>query len=376
MEAAARRRIPRFAFDYLAGGIGREDCLAENLAALKAVKLRPRYLSNEADRPDCRQTLFGQTYDAPFGIAPVGLGGLIWPKAAEHLAVAAETHNVPFALSSFATSSVEDIAEAVGRCAWFQLYPTVDEEVDRDMLRRARAAGCEVLVVTVDVPTETRRDHDLRNGLSVPPRFDLETIAEMAMRPRWALAMARSGVPRFRNLAPYIPEDAGLAELGRFLTELVDGHVSAEKMKRLRDVWPGKLIVKGILDPEDARLCQSIGADAVVVSNHGGRQLDAAEPVTKVLGLIREAVGPDMPLLADGGVRTGLDIARLLACGADFVLGARAFMFALAACGAPGADHVMKVLKAEFRMTLAQIGCPRVADLPGFMAAQAERPAG
>jgi L-lactate dehydrogenase (cytochrome) len=367
MEAAARRRLPRFAFDYLAGGIGRGDCLAENLAALKSVKLRPRYLSDEADRPDCAQTLFGRTYDAPFGVAPVGLGGLIWPRAAEHLAVAAENHKLPFVLSSFATSSVEDIAEAVGRCAWFQLYPTVDDDVDRDMLRRARAAGCEVLVVTVDVPTETRRDHDLRNGLSVPPRFDPRTITEMAVRPRWALAMLHSGVPRFRNLAPYIPEGAGLAELGRFLADLVEGHVTAGKLKRLRGDWPGKLVVKGILDPEDARLCRSIGADALVVSNHGGRQLDAAEPVTKVLGLVREAVGPDMPLLADGGVRTGLDIARLIACGADFVLGARAFMFALGACGAPGANHVMKVLKAEFRMTLAQIGCPHVAALPDFM---------
>jgi len=366
MAAAAERRIPRFAWDYLAGGIGREAVLAENCARLDRVKLRPRYLVADADAPDLSQALLGQHYPLPFGVAPLGLSGLIWPAAADHLARAARSTGLCFALSNMATSSIERIG-AIGGRIWYQHYAFADNEINADLLARARAAGFTTLVVTVDIPTATRRDRNIRNGLSVPPAFDLRTLLDIVQRPAWALAMLRAGVPEFESLKPYLPENLGLAQLGLHISEMIEGHVSREKLRWYRAQWPGKLIVKGILGADDAAACVDIGADAIVVSNHGGRQLDAAQTAIDALPAIRGAVGEDFPLLADGGIRNGLDIARYLALGADFVLLGRAFMFALGALGARGPLHAIAVLEAELRSTLGQLGCPRVRRLPEFL---------
>ncbi len=363
MEAAGRKRIPKFAWDYMSGGIGRETVLRENISSLDRVKLNPRYLTAEADQPDTQQAILDQTFDYPFGVAPIGLSGIVWPRAAEHLASAAKAHGLPFTLSGFATSSIEQIGEIGGRL-WFQHYLTVDDSINRDMLKRAQKAGFEVLVVTVDIPTATRRDRDIYNGLSVPPQFNLRTLADIIAHPRWALAMLNQGIPEFLNIKPYLPPGASLAETSEMMSALIECHVSTEILKQLRDLWPGKMIVKGILDIDEARLCQQVGIDAISVSNHGGRQLDAAPTALEVLPRIRETLGKDYPILVDGGVRCGLDIARYIASGADFVLLGRAFMFALAALGDVGASHAMHILKKEFKMTLGQIGCARVADLP------------
>ncbi|MCP4334443.1 MAG: alpha-hydroxy-acid oxidizing protein [Gammaproteobacteria bacterium] len=366
MESAAQRRIPRFAWDYMAGGIGRERMLAENIARLDRVKLRPRYLVDDADAPDTAHRLFGVDYPLPFGVAPIGLSGLIWPAAAEHLARAAKDSGIPFALSGVATSSIEQIG-AIGGHLWYQHYATNDTAINSDLLERAHRAGFEVLVVTVDIPTATRRDRDIRNGLSVPPELDLRTLGDILARPAWALAMLRQGMPEFLNLKPYLPARLSLSELGVHLSELIEGHVSIDKLRWYRQQWPGKLIVKGILDATDARVCVDIGADAIVVSNHGGRQLDAAQTAVDALPSIRTAVGDDFPLLADGGIRNGLDIARYLALGADFALLGRAFMFALGAIGSGGGVHAMSVLQAELRSTLGQLGCSEIRRLPEFL---------
>lgn len=368
MQAAAKKRLPKFAYDYLAGGIGRETALETNRRALDEIKLMPRYLCDNADAPDCSRELLGRTYAAPFGVAPIGLSGLMWPRAPEHLARAARSHNIPFTLSGFATTSMEDIATIAGSHAWYQHYVTVDDDINRSMLKSARDAGYEVLIITVDIPTATRRDRDIINGVSIPPRMDARTILSAAVRPRWSWQTLRAGLPRFRNLLPYMPTGASLDQAAVFVTELIEGHVSLDRLQRLREMWPGKFIVKGILDAEEARQCSRIGVDAIVVSNHGGRQLDAAPSALHVLSDIRQAVGTDIPLLADGGARNGLDILRFLACGADFVLLGRAFMYGVAAMGAPGADHVMKILKQEFRMSMGQLGCGAVKDLPDFLA--------
>lgn len=367
MKQGARRRMPRFAFEYLVGGIGDERCLQRNRMALAQVDLLPRYIT-AADKPDHTRSLFGRLYDAPFGVAPIGLGGLMWPRAARHLAASARRHNLPFILSTFATDSLEDIRELAGEQAWFQLYVPNDREIERSLIERAQTAGYTVLVITVDIPTVTRRARDIRQGLSVPPRIDWRTVLQASIRPAWLWHTLSAEKLSFKNLDRYAPSGAGLAGVADYLASITEGHVSEETLKRVRDLWPGKLVVKGLLDPRDARHCVDIGVDGIVVSNHGGRQLDAARPALEALPEIRRAVGPDMPLLADGGIRSGLDVARMIASGADFVLLGRAFMYAVAAMGEKGADHVMSMLKEELRASLAQLGCPALDQLPHFRA--------
>ena len=363
MERATKRRIPKFAFDYLQGGIGAEACLTGNRRALDNVQLAPRYLPTEPIQPVLEMNLFDREFPMPFAASPIGLSGLMWPRAAEHIARAATRHGLPLGLSSFATSSIEEIGAIAGDLLWFQLYCTEKSEIENDLIDRAESAGCEVLVVTVDIPTVTRREKDIANGLSVPPKFDLATLSQVALRPTWAFATLRAGIPRFKTLLPYIPGGSTLDASAIFLRDMVEGHVTVQKLERIRDRWRGRLIVKGILTAEEALLCQDLGADAIVISNHGGRQLDAAPPIPHVLPEIRAAVGPDFPLIADGGVRSGLDIARLIACGANFVLAGRAFVYAVAAAGETGVDHAIFLLREELKQTLSQIGCQELGDL-------------
>jgi len=363
MERATKQRIPKFAFDYLQGGIGAEACLTGNRRALDNVQLAPRYLPTEPIQPVLEMNFFDREFPMPFAVSPIGLSGLMWPRAAEHIAGAATRHGLPLGLSSFATSSIEEIGAIAGDLLWFQLYCTEKSEIENDLIDRAESAGCEVLVVTVDIPTVTRREKDIANGLSVPPKFDLVTLSQVALRPTWAFATLRAGIPRFKTLLPYIPGGSTLDASAIFLRDMVEGHVTVQKLERIRDRWRGRLIVKGILTTEEALLCQDLGADAIVISNHGGRQLDAAPPIPHILPNIRAAVGPDFPLIADGGVRSGLDIARLIACGANFVLAGRAFVYAVAAAGETGVDHAIFLLREELKQTLSQIGCQELGDL-------------
>jgi L-lactate dehydrogenase (cytochrome) len=365
MEAVARRRVPRFAFEYLTGGIGDELGLRRNREALDAVMLRPKYFTS--CRPALACSLLGRSYDLPIGISPMGLSGLVWPESASFLASAATRHNIPFVLSMFATVRLEEIGELAPSHAWFQLLILNDKTIEHELIARARRSGYETLVVTIDAPTATRRVRDIRNGLSVPPRFDIGTVIQILLRPAWSLRMLKAGIPEFENLKPYLPRNLTSAELGEFVSRLTECHASVERLREIRERWPGKLIVKGVLDPADALACKEIGIDAVIVSNHGGRQLDAAPAAIEVLPDVRNAVGSSMPILLDGGVRSGLDVARALACGADFVFLARAFMFGIAALGRYGGDHVISILREELRSTMGQLGCQELATLPSFL---------
>ena len=364
LEATVRGRIPKFAYDYMMRGTARNECRERNVEALRHVDLVPEYLI-ETVPPLIETRLFGRTWRAPFGVAPVGLGGLIWPRAAELAAAAATRAGIPFVISTYATTSLERIAEITEGNAWFQLYTPNVPEVRRSLIGRAKSAGYEVLLVTVDVPARTRQIPDMKNGLSVPPRFDLRTVLHIVKRPAWALAMLRAGVPTFENLTPYVPEGASLGDAAHFLSDMAQGHISVDTLRRIRDEWPGKMVVKGILAAADARRCVDVGADGVVVSNHGGRQLDAAVSAVEALSEVRAALGRDVALIADGGVRSGLDLARMHALGADFVLCARAVYFGIAAHGARGADHAIHVLREELEGAMRQTGVATLAELPG-----------
>lgn len=373
LEKAAVRRIPRFASEYLRGGIGREAGLRRNREKLDGILFEPCYLPEApANAPKLSAGLLGRSYALPFGVSPVGLSGLMWPRAVEILAASARQANIPMGLSHFATTHMADFRAIAGENGWFQFYPARDPDLRMTMLDEIAEAGFETLVVTVDIPTATRRDRELRVGLSVPPRITPRTIWETAIHPGWALATLRAGPPAFRNLLRYIPDGLSMADKASFLTEVIEGHVTGEVLQDIRRQWPGKLIVKGILSERDAMTALHNGADAIWVSNHGARQLDAAPAPVEVLPGIRSAVGTGVPLLADSGVRSGLDIARMLALGADFVFLGRAFVLAVAALGARGGDHAIHILREELRCAMAQIGCAEVADLPGFLASRVE----
>jgi isopentenyl diphosphate isomerase/L-lactate dehydrogenase-like FMN-dependent dehydrogenase len=369
MEAAALPRLPKFMRDYLSGGLGNGVGVRKNRTTLDDVELMPRYMS-DLEQPDYTCSLLGKTYDAPFGVAPIGLGGLIWANAERILSAAALQHNIPYCLSTVAIITLESAQEISGENTWFQLYTPRDPAVREDLIDRCERAGYETLVVTVDVPFGTRREHDIRNGMSVPPSPNLQTLWQMVTHPNWSLRMAAAGVPKFANLAPYYDAQtlknrrSEITKSTRFIKDRMGVHITKDVIGEIRGQWKGNLLVKGVLDPDESVAYLDAGVDGLIVSNHGGRQLDASPSAVSVLPVIRDRVGPDATVLADGGIRSGLDIARMLALGADFVLLGRPFLFALAAIGSRGGDHVMHILKAELRTTMGQLGCTTLADFP------------
>lgn len=366
LRARARRRIPRFAFEYLDGGCNDDVNLQRNTAELRAVQLRPRYLTGHAGA-DLHTELFGHVYDAPFGVAPIGLQGLVWPGSPEILARAAFAHNVPFILSTVSTSSLESIAGITEGRAWFQLYHPREDRLRDDLVLRAEAAGCPVLVLLCDVPTFGYRPRDIRNGLSLPPRMTIRNLLQMLGRPSWALRSLLAGPPGFETLRPYLPPRAGLRQLGAFMDETFSGRLDPERIAPIRDLWKRKLVLKGVASEEDTELAISLGVDAVIVSNHGGRQLDAGPSSITPLRKIAARFGHRIPVMMDSGIRSGPDVARALASGAHFAFLGRSFMYGVAALGPEGGEHTMTILETQLRQVLEQLCCQRVADLPDHL---------
>ena len=361
LRKTAQKRIPKFAFEYLDSATGRELGLKVNRDALDAIGFMPRVLCGRT-KADLQTTLMGQTYALPFGIAPVGMSGLMWAGAERMLAKAAVAHNIPFSLSSVAVASPEDVAPYIGKNGWFQHYPVNSGDLRRAMLPRIKAAGFHTLIITVDVPEESRRERQRRANLTVPPKADLRTLREMASRPAWCLAHLREGImPRMRFFDDYVPTRG--RESFTHAGALIRGIPDWDYLRELRREWEGHLIVKGVLRPEDAQKMVAEGVDCIWVSNHSGRQFEAGPAVIDQLPNIREAVGIDVPLIYDSGVAWGLDIMRALAKGADFVMVGRAFQYAVAAFGARGIDHLVHILKADIEANMSQLGSENLGSL-------------
>ncbi len=358
LRARARARVPRFVWDYLDSATGTGATQARNRAALDAVLLRPSVLHGEVV-PDLSVPLLGARPALPVGIAPVGMSGLVWPRAEHHLARAAAELGIPYTLSTVASRTPEDLGDDLGKPAWFQMYPPRDPEIRADMLARARDAGFDTLVLTVDVPVASRRERQLRSGLTQPPRLTPRLLAQVAARPAWAAGMARHGMPRMRLIDDYAGRTSGLsstAHAGYLLRTAPDW----DYLRWLRDAWGGPLVVKGVLEAETAARLEAEGVDAVWVSNHAGRQFDAAPATLESLRGIRGATA--LPVILDGGIAGGLDILRAFALGADFVMLGRAWHYALAALGPAGPAHLADVLRADLVANMGQLGLAHPAQ--------------
>lgn len=308
--------------------------------------------------------LFDHTYAAPFGIAPVGLQGLMWPKAPEILAKSAAEMNIPYVLSTVSSASLENIAEISEGKAWYQLYNPTEDSTRLDLIQRLKTSGYQNMMVTVDVPTFGYRVNDIKNGLSMPPKMSVSNIIQMALRPQWLYETALAGEPQMETLKPYMPKDMRTDQLAQFMNSTVMGAVDFEALKVLRDLWPGKFIIKGIVNPNDVEKAVQIGADGVVLSNHGARQLDCGESSITGLQNVRDAYQGKIKLLFDSGVRSGTDVAAAMASGADFTFLGRTFVYAVAALGAKGGEHAINMLLKQYIQVLSQLKCAHSSELP------------
>lgn len=366
LKRRAKRRIPKFAFDYLEGGCNDEINLWRNEHDFRDILLMPRYLKKHSG-VDMRAELFGHVYDAPFGISPIGLQGLIWPNAPEILAKAALKHNIPYTLSTVSTSSIERIAEITESRFWFQLYHPAENTLRDDILRRLVDVDCPVLVVLVDVPSFGLRYREIKAGLSMPPKQNIRNFVQAAFRPAWAFETLRVGMPEFATLKPYMAKGLDMTQLGKFMNATFTGRVDSDKVKAIRDKWKGKLVIKGVVSEEDMEESIRIGADGIIVSNHGGRQIDAGESTIKPLKSLADKYRDRMKIMIDSGLRSGPDIAKSLACGADFTFMGRPFMYGAAALGKQGGDHTIAMLKAQLKQVMEQVCCETLSDFPGTL---------
>lgn len=366
LKKRASERTPAFAFEYLDGGCNEDVSLHRNTKEIRDVQLEPRYLRNYGES-NPKTTLFGQSYDAPFGIAPVGLQGLMWPNSPEILAKASLRQNIPFILSTVTTMDIERASELTEGKAWFQLYNPVEETIRTDIIKRAAAAQCPVLVLLSDVPTFGYRPRDFKNHLALPPKMTLRNILQIFGKPNWALKTLKYGIPSFNTLKPYTPDGLNLRQLGAFMDRTFSGKLNAEKIKPIRDQWKGKLVLKGVASERDTEDAIAMGFDGIIVSNHGGRQLDASASTIKVVQNLQAKYADKIEIMMDSGLRSGPDIARAMASGAKFTFLGRAFMYGVAALGNKGADHTIDILKTQFKQVMDQLCCEKVSDLPDHL---------
>ena len=366
LRKRAKFKMPKFAFDYLDGGCNDDINLNKNRTDIQKIELMPNYLS-DFDESLMKTELFGHTYDAPFGIAPIGLQGLMWPNSPEILAKAAMKHNIPFILSTVTTSSIETIAEITEGKSWFQLYHPADEKIKNDLLDRAENAGVSVLVILADVPTFGFRPRDIKNGLSMPPKMNLNNIIEVIKNPEWTLKTLIHGKPTFKTMMPYIPRGLNLQKLGEFMDITFSGRLNEERIASIRSKWKGTLIIKGIVGEQDAEKAIRLGADGLIISNHGGRQLDAGQSSIVSMTDLAKKYKNQIKIMIDSGLQSGPDIARAMASGAEFTFMGRSFMYGVGALGNEGGNHTISLIKKELLQVMEQLCCEKTSDFKNHL---------
>lgn len=364
LRERARKRMPRFAFEYMDGGAGEDTGIKRNWASLDAVELVPRYSRViTPPRSDC--TLFGRNYAAPIGIAPIGGASTAFPGAEIHLARAAQAARIPYTLAVFSGIEIEQAVELAPDVLWFQLYrfPNNDHKIGLDLIRRAQAAGVHALVLTIDTPARTVRPREVRSGIVTPFKLTTRLTLDALTSPIWLRAMMRAGVPAFASLSRYMPANISLAEAAAFIQREQGGAFTWEEIAKYRDHWKGPLLLKGILHPADAERALQMDIDGLFVTNHGGRQVDALPASIDVLPTIRAAAGKKVTLILDSGIRSGIDVARAIACGADAAFAGKSLLWSLGALGTEGPRHLINIYSDDLRSSLAQLGCATVEDL-------------
>ena len=361
LRKLAKKRIPKFAFEYLDGGCNEDVNIKKNTERIRKIELKPEYLI-DYKTANLKTELFGKNYDAPFGISPIGLQGLMWPKSPEILAKAAFDNNIPFILSTVTTSSIETISEITEGNAWFQLYHPAEEKVTVDILKRAENAGCPVLVILADVPSFGYRPRDIRNGLSMPPKMSIKNIIEAIKRPQWLMETLKNGQPNFEILKPYMPKNLNLNQLAKFMDVTFSGRLDEEKIKKIRDNWKGKLVIKGVESIHDVEKACNIGLDGIIVSNHGGRQVDVGQATIDSMNSIIPKYKNKIKIMMDSGIRGGADVARVMSCGADFCFLGRTFMYGVSALGKEGGTHTITMLKKQLTQIMEQFSCGEISD--------------
>jgi L-lactate dehydrogenase (cytochrome) len=371
LRALARRRVPRAFFDYADSGSYNEETLRANRSDLEAIKLRQRVLVDVSQR-SLATTVVGQKISAPLILAPVGLTGMQHRNGEILSAQAANEAGIPYTLSTMSICSIEDVAEATGKPFWFQLYVIKDRAFSKDILERALAAKCNTLVLTVDLQVLGQRHRDIKNGMTVPPEIRLKNIIDIATKPSWAFGILMGKRKTFGNLAGHVNGTENINQLAKWVGDQFDPALNWKDVEWIKKIWPGKLILKGILDPEDAKTAVKLGADAIVVSNHGGRQLDGAPSSISALPAVVDAVGSDTEVLFDGGIRTGADILRALGLGARACMIGRAYIYGLGAGGKAGVAKAIDILENELSVAMALTGTNKVSDIDGRVIAGGE----
>ncbi len=359
---AARRRLPRFLFDYIDGGAYADHTLERNVADLSEVALRQRVLK-DMSQMDISTEIFGEKLSMPLALSPVGLTGMYARRGEVQAARAADKKGIPFTLSSVSVCSIEEVVPAINRPMWFQLYVLKDRGFMQNVLERAKAQGVSTLVFTVDMPTPGARYRDMHSGMS-GPNAAMRRYLQSVWHPHWALDVGLLGRPHdLGNISKYLGKNIGLQDYIGYLSANFDPSISWKDLEWIRDFWEGPMVIKGVLDVADAKDAVSFGADGIVVSNHGGRQLDGVLSSARALPAISDAVKGDIKILVDSGIRSGLDVVRMLALGADLCMIGRAFVYALAADGEAGVANLLDIMQKEIRVAMTLTGAPSIKDV-------------